>query len=140
MDADASNSNNPTNPNPNPNHSCSSTDSGANPLDLRNLLNIDRADRIFQELLRQVATQSAEIRELRELVARCATNEMLHRVGCTLQGHVKTLDARAHALEESTGGKGGRAVAQRLDEIDASLEGLTKRTETRASERALQEL
>ena len=138
MDADASNSNNPTNPNPN--HSCSSTDSGDNPLDLRNLLNIDRADRIFQELLRQVATQSAEIRELRELVARCATNEMLHRVGCTLQGHVKTLDARAHALEESTGGKGGRAVAQRLDEIDASLEGLTKRTETHASERALQEL
>ena len=137
MDSDASYSNNP---NPNPNHSCSRTDSGDNPLDLRNLLNIDRADRVFQELLRQVAAQSAEIRELRELVARCVTNEMLHRVGCTLQGHVKTLDARTTALEESTGGKGGRAVAQRLDEIDASLEELSKRTETRASARALQEL
>ena len=58
---------------------------GDNPLDLRNLLNIDRADRVFQELLRRVAVQSAEIRELRELVARCATHEMLHRVGATLQ-------------------------------------------------------
>ena len=58
---------------------------GNNPLDLRNLLNIDRADRVFQELLRQVAVQSAEIRELRQLLARCVTQEMLQKVGAALQ-------------------------------------------------------
>jgi hypothetical protein len=44
---------------------------------LRGLLNIDRADRVFQELLRRVAAQGAELAELRALVGRCATAEVV---------------------------------------------------------------
>jgi hypothetical protein len=44
---------------------------------LRGLLNIDRADRVFQDLLRHVADQGKEIAELRTLVGRCATAEVV---------------------------------------------------------------
>ena len=63
-------------------------------LDLRNLLNIDRADRVFQELLRRMAAQSAELREIRAQIARCAPIDTVHRMCSTLQEHVKSLDAR----------------------------------------------
>mmetsp|Transcript_42754 Transcript_42754/g.86446 ORF Transcript_42754/g.86446 Transcript_42754/m.86446 type:complete len:493 (-) Transcript_42754:314-1792(-) len=71
-------------------------------LDLRNLLNLDKADRVFQEILRRVAAQSAELVELRALVARCATTEMLQSVGSTLQASVRSLDSRVSSLEHNT--------------------------------------
>jgi len=44
---------------------------------LRGLLNIDRADRVFQDLLRHVADQGKEIAELRAMIGRCATAEVV---------------------------------------------------------------